>query len=534
MDLEEFYNQKTLPTLTDSSSHKQSLPEKIGPYPIEALLSKGGMSLLYLGLHPETKKPLVIKVLSPHFLQNTSVKQQFLKEAKIIEMSNHPNIVKLYGQGEWEMGLYIAMEFIQGVSLKQFILQNSLATKRSLEILLQVAYALLHLHTHGIVHRDLKPENILITEEGSVKVIDFGIAQLQGDPHTLKYSQGGLIGTPSYMSPEQKKDPLHASYPCDIYALGIISYELLVGKLSFGKIHISYLPSSLQTIVAKAIAPQVQDRYEDIVEYINALSLALKSLARFDGKSGDQKQLLEKLESLQTSLRPSKLDTSPSFALSFSTLKGAFDFDIYYDSIRLASGNTLLIVAQTTTTDLESLTHIALLKGFVYGILYPYLFDEKLPFVLSTFIASLNDLIVRLKQKITLALCAVYLHENNDSFEFISCGLDGLIHLPGDIEESRLLESSNPLLGEYPSLSPFETFDRWEIGDSLMVHTFNRCKDTLSNSYPVFETAKQIYSQFSELTTEKKLQHLIDRLAGENHDSARDRSCVLFDIQKLG
>src|SRR5690606_36400224 len=105
--------------------------------------------------------------------------KQFLKEAEIIALSNHPNIVKLYGQGEWEKGLYIAMEFIQGVSLTQFILQNSLSIKRSLEILLQVAYALLHLHSHGVIHRDLKPENILITENGGVKVIDFGIAQLE-------------------------------------------------------------------------------------------------------------------------------------------------------------------------------------------------------------------------------------------------------------------------------------------------------------------------------------------------------------------
>ena len=534
MDLQEFYNQKTLPTLTDSSAHKQPVPEKIGPYPIEALLSTGGMSLLYLGLHPETRKPLVVKVLSPHFLQNASVKQQFLKEAKIIEMSNHPNIVKLFGQGEWEQGLYIAMEFIQGVSLKQFILQNSLATKRSLEILLQVAYALLHLHTHGIVHRDLKPENILITEEGSVKVIDFGIAQLQGDPHTLKFSQGGLIGTPSYMSPEQKKDPIHASYPCDIYALGVISYELLVGKLSFGKIHISYLPASLQAIVAKAIAPKVEDRYEDIVEFINAISLALKTLVHFDGNSGDQKQLLEKLESLQTSLRPAKLESSPNFCFSMASLKGAFDFDIYYDSIRLASGNTLFLLAQTTTTDLESLTQIGLLKGFVHGILYPFLFDEKLPFVLSNFIASLNDLIFRLKQKITFALCAVYLHETNDSFEFVSLGLDSLMHLPADISQSRLIESSNPLLGQHPSVTPYETFDRWEIGDSLIVHTFNRHKDNTAHTYPVFASAQKIYTEFSELTTEKKLLHLIETLAIEKQDSARERSHILFDIQKLG
>lgn len=533
MSLEEFYNQKTLPTLTESTALPAELPKKIGPYPIEALLSKGGMSLLYLGLHPETKLPLVIKVLSPHFVKNASVKQQFLKEAKIIEMSNHPNIVKLYGQGEWEQGLYIAMEFIRGVSLKQFILQNSLATKRSLEILLQVAYALLHLHTHGIVHRDLKPENILITEEGSVKVIDFGIAQLQGDLSSLKFSQGGLIGTPSYMSPEQKKDPIHASYPCDIYALGVISYELLVGKLSFGKIHISYLPAFLQDIVGKAIAPSVQERYEDIVEYINALSVALKTLSRFDGKSGDQQQLLERLESLQTSLRPAQFESSPHYSLTFAQVKGAFDFDIYYDSFRLASGDTLFILAQTTTTDLEALTHIALLKGLIHATLYPFLFDAQTPFVLSTFISSLNDLIYRLHQKITVALSALYLHDNEDSFEFVSCGLDALIHLPADTAESRLIASVNPLIGQAPSLTPYETFDRLEIGDSLIVHTFNRLADPHAQKFPVFESSKNIYTQYSELTTEKKLDLLAEDLALKKQEISAQRSYLLFAFEKL-
>lgn len=531
MDLDQFYQQNTLPTLTQAGASEQPLPQKIGPYPIEALLSKGGMSLLYLGLHPETKRPLVVKVLSPHFLQNASVKQQFLKEAKIIEMSNHPNIVKLYGQGEWEQGLYIAMEFIQGVSLKQFILQNSLATKRSLEILLQVAYALLHLHTHGIVHRDLKPENILITEEGSVKVIDFGIAQLQSDPHTLKYSQGGLIGTPSYMSPEQKKDPVHVSYPSDIYALGVVSYELLVGKLSFGKIHISYLPTSLQPIVAKAIAPQVEDRYEDIVEYINALSSALKALIRFDGKTGDQQQLLEKLEMLQKSLRPSKLDSSPNFTFSSAFVKGAFNFDIYYDSVRLANGNTLFMLGQTTTTDLEALTQIALLKGFVHGLLYPHLFDEKLPFVLSQFAGSLNDMIYGLKQKITIAFSAVYLQEAKDSFEFLSCGLNSLMHLPGALEESREIESTNPLLGETASLAPFETFDRWEVGDTLIVHTINHAKET---PYPVFLLAKTVYDEFSEVPTERKLHHLVEKLQQDKQEQITPRSSAFFAIEKIG
>ena len=173
--LDDFHKQTTLPDLHAGEARNYPLPQKIGPYKIESLLDKGGMSLLYLGVHPGTSQPIVVKVLLPKYLKNKEMMGRFLKEAQIIGMTNHPNIVKLYGQGQWEKGLYIAMEFIQGISLRQFIQQKSLSQKRALEIILQVAYALCHLHTHGVIHRDLKPENILITETGEIKVIDFGI-----------------------------------------------------------------------------------------------------------------------------------------------------------------------------------------------------------------------------------------------------------------------------------------------------------------------------------------------------------------------
>src|SRR5256885_15602408 len=119
MDDQDFHKQRTLPTIANSKSDEQKLPEKIGPYKVEALLERGGMSLLYLATHPETKDPITIKVLFPEFVSNPEMVQRFLREAEIIELTDHPNIVKLYGQGEWENGLYIAMEFIQGISLRQ-------------------------------------------------------------------------------------------------------------------------------------------------------------------------------------------------------------------------------------------------------------------------------------------------------------------------------------------------------------------------------------------------------------------------------
>ena len=125
MSKTKFHDQTTIPDLSVEKKLASAIPEKVGTYKIESLLNKGGMSLLYLALDPLSKKPVVIKVLSPKYLKNKDVVSRFLKEAKIIGMTDHPNIIKLYNQGRWEKGLYIAMEFIQGISLKQFILQKA-------------------------------------------------------------------------------------------------------------------------------------------------------------------------------------------------------------------------------------------------------------------------------------------------------------------------------------------------------------------------------------------------------------------------
>jgi serine/threonine protein kinase len=245
--MDSFCKQDTLPNLT-LEEQVSNLPPHIGPYKIDSLFNKGGMSILYLGIHPKNKKPLVVKVLSPKFIKNREVVDRFLKEAQIITLTNHPNIIKLYGQGKWEQGLYIAMEFVQGISLRQFIQQKSFSLKKALEIITQVAYALCHLHSHKIIHRDLKPENILITETGEIKVIDFGIAQLKGDSKTLTKNKK-IIGTPSYMSPEQKENPENVSYNTDIFSLGIITYELILGKISNGVIQKELLPNGLKSII---------------------------------------------------------------------------------------------------------------------------------------------------------------------------------------------------------------------------------------------------------------------------------------------
>ncbi len=264
-----FFTETTVPDFSSfGEDDTPPIPNFIGPYRIAGLLNRGGMSFLYLGVDPEKFEPIAIKILLPRFLQHREMTGNFLREAEIIRIADHPNIVKLYHQGKWANGLYIAMEFIKGISLKQFIMKKMLNSKSSIEIILQVASALSHLHSHGIIHRDLKPANILITENGQVKVVDFGIAIL-GKKNKMK------IGTPAYMSPEQKEKKEVLTFSSDIYSLGVIAYELLVGKFSQGKIDLTLLKPKLRNILERALKQNPDERFPTIHEFIKNLKNCL-------------------------------------------------------------------------------------------------------------------------------------------------------------------------------------------------------------------------------------------------------------------
>jgi len=423
---QEFHKQSTLPNLTKGqTSATGEMPKKIGPYKIETQLSKGGMSFLYLGLHPQTNVPVAIKVLSPPYMTHPEMVSQFLKEAKIIALTDHPNIIKLYGQGEWENGLYIAMEFIQGISLKQFIMQQNLSVRSCLEIILQVSYALLHLHTHGVIHRDLKPENILITEDGGVKVIDFGIAQLSSEGSTpFSSKHGQFLGTPSYMSPQQKKDPLNVTFVTDIYSLGVISYELIVGKLSFGNIQLSLLPEDLQKIVKKALEPLLEDRYHDVVDLITDITAYLKTemLNQKPILGKEAKEIWEHLEETHRELLPDSIPKWNAFDIGMAKPDQNTDLGSYYDFLRFANQSYLIVMAEYTQSNLQGLSYSAVLKGMVQTLSREYLTNDSLSFQPISFITTLNEMLALPEKKVSFLFQLLYLSPLENQFSFISCG----------------------------------------------------------------------------------------------------------------
>ena len=507
-----FYKQPTLPGISNEENRPPPLPQQIGPYKIESLLNKGGMSFLYLGLHPETKKTLAIKVLSPKFVTHQETVERFLKEAEIIALTDHPNIVKLYGQGEWEGGLYIAMELIRGVSLRQFILQQSLSLKRCVDIVLEVAYALLHLHTHGVIHRDLKPENILITEDGEIKVIDFGIAQLHDDLEIKNRPEGSrMMGTPHYMSPEQKEDPTKVSYSSDIYSLGIIAYELVLGKLSYGVLNLTLLPKGLRKIIGKALAISTQERYQDIVDFITDLTQYLKSgdLER-DRPGNDQlKEIMENVQKAQSSLSPVSLPDWPILEMGMAKFKGPGQLGSYCDFFKLPNNTYVILLAEALNTNIDGVVFIAVLRGMIRTLM-----QDKNPLIAKSFnalnfIQTLNRMVAEDSLGQRFALSFILLDPFNDQLTFISCGLGSLFHVPQGGTLPRKLQSENLALGVELNADFFETTDNWNVGDTLILHTI--------------ETTEVATHEQSELETQ-----LFDAIVENLSLSARRQSEAIF------
>lgn len=519
----DFYKQTTLPTVEHATSlSRGKVPEKIGPYHIEGLLEKGGMSFLYLAAHPETKDPITIKALFPEFSSNPEMIQRFLREAAIIGLADHPNIVKLYGQGEWEGGLYIAMEFIQGISLRQYLLRNLISLKHALELVMEISMALCHLHAHGIIHRDLKPENILVTESGGVKVIDFGIAQLLTDDQRDPQGKKRLIGTPIYMSPEQKNDPESTSYPSDIYSLAIITYELVLGKLSHGHIHLSIMPKGLQKILTKALQQRVEDRYQDIVDFMTDISSYLHSPALLkENKELDPlSDLSESLRQAQLSLVPQIPPNWPPFEIGFSTYKSLGTSSLYYDFFSLPDETYGIIIGEPSIKGSAGLVYSSVLRGMVRALCQLTKNPQEMAKVL-------NGLLIEDPMKQHFSFSYLNLIPKENIFRFISCQCGHLWVKSSDELFLEEVVSDNPSLGSDPQAHFIETTHSWNVGDNILLYA--SLAGEYTNKEELFNR-EQLQRNLEELPSFSAQQHVdnILRRAKVNLSRKLDERSVVF------
>jgi len=275
-----------------------------GPYKVLDKIGEGGMAVVYRGVQESLDRYVAIKVLRTELSADQEFIARFRQEALAVAQLSHPNILHVYDAGKANDRYYIAMAYVEGGTLKDLLRQGPLEIESACSIGSQMADALDYAHRHGLIHRDVKPSNVLLTGDGRPLLTDFGIAKALYEAQQLTRT-GISIGTPEYMAPEQASEQ-PPDGRTDIYALGILLYEMLTGHVPFVadtplatlymQVHRSppplrqvngNIPAWLEAVVNKALAKDPKDRYQSAEEMAGeGCILAVRHSTEGEGEFG--------------------------------------------------------------------------------------------------------------------------------------------------------------------------------------------------------------------------------------------------------
>jgi serine/threonine protein kinase len=295
-------------------------PSKIGRYEIQGELGRGAMGVVYKALDPNIGRTVALKTmrLDVHGADEEEILKRFKHEAKLAGVLNHPNVVTIYDAGEDQSIFYIAMEFVEGVTLQTLLHQQRvIPAQLMLEVTKQICPAMDFAHKRGIIHRDIKPANIMLTSSGGAKIMDFGIAKAEGG----LTSAGQVLGTPAYMSPEQVRGKT-LDGRSDLFSYGVCLYEMVTGEKPFTgqnvttiiykimneqpvpprELDITIHPG-LSEVITKALSKNPDERYQSGKE----LSQALDTYKDF-GSNAEKTQVLSSMAA-ETAAMPAAQDT---------------------------------------------------------------------------------------------------------------------------------------------------------------------------------------------------------------------------------
>ena len=266
---------------------------RVDHYEIIRQLGHGGMNTVYLARDTRNEEKVVLKFPNDDLISNVGVFERYKREAEIGSRLDHPHIQRVLNNDEERCEHYLVMEFIQGRTLREVLeaaSPNLLPLDEVMRITTQICDALAYCHEHGVFHRDIKPENIMLLEDGNVKIIDFGVALLEGARRVTWRGLSGTVGTPDYMAPEQLQGG-RGYAGADIYAVGVMLYEMLCGRVPFEgenvfavlNQHVTQDPPSirqfnphvspaLETVVMRAIRRDPDKRYKSMRAMLDDLT----------------------------------------------------------------------------------------------------------------------------------------------------------------------------------------------------------------------------------------------------------------------
>jgi len=279
--------------------------ENVGPYRLIEKLGKGGMATVFKAYHPSLDRYVAIKALHPAFMEHPGFLERFEREAKVVAKLEHPNIVPIYDFSEHEDRPYLVLKYVQGETLKARLDKSKLTYKETRHIFRVISSALAYAHQEGVLHRDVKPSNVLLDKTGGVYLADFGLARIAETSQTTLSGQM-MMGTPHYISPEQAKGLGNLDSGTDIYSLGVMMYELLIGEVPFqadtpfSVIHdhiYSPLPlprdmnpdlnEEMERAILKALAKKREDRFASVSEMMAAFLKAFDLLIKDHPSTGE-------------------------------------------------------------------------------------------------------------------------------------------------------------------------------------------------------------------------------------------------------
>jgi len=261
---------------------KSAMPTPPKPAAIENLfpelevldiIGQGGMGFVYKARQRNLGRVIALKLLSPSLMDDPQFAERFSREARAMAMMNHPNVIAIYDFGQRGQYYFLVMEYVDGLNLRQLTRTTKIEPVEAMQLVPQLCDALQYAHDRGIVHRDIKPENVLLSQDGQVKIADFGLAKLTGGTQTdftLTQTQQ-VMGTLNYMAPEQRERPNEVDHRADIYSLGVVIYELLTGELPLGR----FAPPSkkvsvdvrLDEVVLRALEKEPSMRFQQASEF---------------------------------------------------------------------------------------------------------------------------------------------------------------------------------------------------------------------------------------------------------------------------
>lgn len=308
------------------------LPESIGRFKIQEVLGRGGMGEVYKAVDPTLQRTVAVKTVRPD-IDRPEYLDRMMREAQACARLSHPNIVTVYEAGQVDGLVYIAMEYLQGKNLADVLHANSLSFEEKIRILTKVLEALNHAHDLDVVHRDIKPSNIHVLPDGSIKLMDFGLARLLV-ADTLTAS-GNVLGTPHYASPEQLKGE-SVDRRTDIYSTGVMAYEMLAGRRPFEPdnesissvilkviqqpaapmdTEVSRMLPEIESIVSRAMAKSPNERYQSAAEMRQALvSFLEQSKARISALDSSSGSTVIRSMPMSTSSIPTAITPVPPSA----------------------------------------------------------------------------------------------------------------------------------------------------------------------------------------------------------------------------